>query len=70
MFFQTPWNVRKIRNHEILSKNIGRKSEPDIVEYILDLPSGHYADEPIIQDFIDSVKKISNIAEQPFSIMP
>jgi len=85
MFFQTPGNLRKIKNHEALSEKIEGKSEPEIVEYILDLLNGLYGDEPIIQDFMDFVKKnrvevflylkdgevekTSNIAEQHFSIM-
>ena len=85
MFFQTPGNLKKIGNHEALSKHMEGKSEPEIVEYILDLLNSLYADEPIIQNFIDFVKrnrmevflylrdgeveKTSNIAEQHFSIM-
>ncbi len=85
MFFQTPGNLRKIKNHEALSGKIEGKSEPEIVEYILDLLNGLYADDSIIQSFLDFVKrnrkevflylkdgeveKTSNIAEQHFSIM-
>ncbi|MCL5438154.1 MAG: hypothetical protein M1148_03040 [Candidatus Thermoplasmatota archaeon] len=59
----------KIVDHEVLSENIEGKSEPEIVEYILDLLNSLYADEPFIQNFLDFETKPSNIAERHFSIM-
>ncbi|MHB1493332.1 MAG: hypothetical protein ACYCSG_00650 [Thermoplasmataceae archaeon] len=85
MFFQTFTNLRKIKDHESFAVKIKGKSEPEIVEYILDLLNDLYSYDPIIETFLEfvrkngkevflylkdaDVEKTSKIAEQHFSIM-
>ena len=85
MFFQTPANLRKIKDHESFAVKIEGKNEQEIVEYILDLLNDLYRYDSIIETFLEFVRryrsevflylkdadvsKTSNIAEQHFSIM-
>ena len=86
MFFQTPENLKKLGNNsESFQRNIGGKSEIEVIHHVVGVLNNYYGDDPIISKFLSflhenrrevflyledrNVEKTTGKAEQHFSVM-